>query len=325
MSLFYGHDTQTDINVNIQGSVDKTHLSNNYYTKTQVDNKFNDHYYNKNQTDGKYALISNLSKYYTKTQADNKYVLVSRLANYYTKNETNGKYALSSNLSKYYTKLESDNKFNDYYTKTQADGKYVLTSNLTNYYTKTEIDDIVNSKIIYYSNQLTYNTNVNSQQNIIRIYFNNITFVEFTLLLINPSDNSKTIKFDIMVDKINKKFIIKPTNNNEKKIASVILDLYRTYCVDDNFNYIEIIVEPKKTSASLGWNEWARKWLNTFGGLTKMQVYSDHKSTLSMIYNGYSTSFGATIEDNILATEKFVNDEIEKLKKFIKDNYQAKN
>ena len=74
----------------------------NYYTKGEINNKFND----------------TLKNYYTKGELNNKF------NNYYTSTSIN--YKFNDSLKNYYTKVELNNRFNNYYTKNQIDNKLKL-------------------------------------------------------------------------------------------------------------------------------------------------------------------------------------------------------
>jgi len=121
-----------------------SYLSNNYYTKTDIDNTLNN-YYTKTQIDSNFLNYYNKTQidnnYYSKTQIDSNYYNKAQIDNirnlYYNKTKTDEKInAIIDYLPEnFYYKTEIDNFFSNYYTKTQID------NNFANYYNKTQIDN----------------------------------------------------------------------------------------------------------------------------------------------------------------------------------------
>jgi hypothetical protein len=143
-------------------------ISNNYYTKTDVDSSLNqiridyDSSLNTN-----YATIESLSSYATTSYTDSSLNQIridydsSLNTNYYTKTFVDN--SLNTN---YYTKTFVDNSLNtNYYTKTFVDNSlntnyytktFVDNSLNTNYYTKNSIDSSINNVLLNYSQGIKY-------------------------------------------------------------------------------------------------------------------------------------------------------------------------
>ena len=141
----------------------------NYYTKSQIDEKFDDidvsvdltNYYTKSEVDQKIADISagdvsihvDLSDYYTKSEVDE---LIPDTSEFVTGTDLSTAIAdVSVDLTNYYTKTEVDNiipdttgfitvsALSDYATKTDLSTAIAgidASVDLSNYYTKSEVD-----------------------------------------------------------------------------------------------------------------------------------------------------------------------------------------
>ncbi len=98
------------VNTALEGKVDNSYLTTNYYNKTQVDGALNgkvnnsvlEYYYTKNETYSKNEINSTLANYYTKSQVDTALegkVDNSALNNYYLKSETYSKGEVNNLIS----------------------------------------------------------------------------------------------------------------------------------------------------------------------------------------------------------------------------------
>ena len=103
-----------------------------YYTKTEI----NGNYYTKKEIEGGYysktQINENLENYYTKTEVDNKgYCTEAEVnVNHYTKAEINDGYYNKSDIdTNHYTKTEINNS---YYPKSEIDGGYIANASYNN-------------------------------------------------------------------------------------------------------------------------------------------------------------------------------------------------
>jgi hypothetical protein len=133
----------------------------NYYTKSQIDEKFDDidvsvdltNYYTKSEVDQKIADISagdvsihvDLSDYYTKSEVDelipdtSGFITVSALSDYATKADLSTAIAdVSVDLSNYYNKSEIDTKLDEIVIGDAS-------VDLSNYYTKSQVDQKISN------------------------------------------------------------------------------------------------------------------------------------------------------------------------------------
>ncbi|KAJ3278053.1 hypothetical protein HK104_002703, partial [Borealophlyctis nickersoniae] len=149
-------------------------LSNNVYSKTEVDQRFDDigfYLYTKDQADARFLPVNynppevDLSPYVLRTTSDQLYkpityepdaqpwALKSDLVDflpfplaqqlYYERSEIDLNFPTKEFLSEsHYTKIQSDNLLSNYYQKGESDAIYVQSATLGNYYTKGESDAI---------------------------------------------------------------------------------------------------------------------------------------------------------------------------------------